>query len=141
MHAKHVLFARLVHSHRVPTHLRNAWGQTPLLMAASQVPVSARRRGHAPPSRPPRAEHARALVCQGSVEAFATAFECSGNTLWEFAQLRCIEFPLLEIDSQLEGHSGQMSVLRTLVRQGRLEHLELLQVESPIPSLTVTSPH
>ena len=92
------VFRHLVEAHGAQMHLRNSWEQTPLAIAATQ----------------------------GSVRVFEAALDCCGETLWEFGAIKCIQLPLLEIETQLEGsNDGKASVLRTLVRNKRYDHLSL----------------
>ena len=92
------VFRHLVEAHGAQMHLRNSWEQTPLAIAATQ----------------------------GSVRVFEAALDCCGETLWEFGAIKCIQLPLLEIETQLEGsNDGKASVLRTLVRN---------KVRPPLPA-------
>jgi hypothetical protein len=105
IHDRPLAFENLVRHHGVQTNLRNGWNQTPLSTAAFQ----------------------------GTCELFQTALECTGRTLWVFGELSCFEFPLLEIDTQLEAQNDELpSILRILVEQKRTDLLRFRQISQLI---------
>lgn len=85
LHGRARMLHRLAEDYQVPMHLRNAWGQTPLLMAA----------------------------CQGTKEVFEAALSSAGRTLWEFGRLKSIEFPLLEYVSSAHAPARAVTAQRT----------------------------
>ena len=101
-------------------NVRNKWGQTPLSMAAQQ----------------------------GSYEMFRATLDAVSLEVWKFGNVRCVKYPLAEIDpllrddvskslnhpdvqkhgERLLGNDGHDSVLELLVRYERLELLTSPQV-------------
>ena len=84
---------------------------------------------------PPAARAAPPLLLSAPSNRYlpTAALGCVGHTLWEFGEVWCFVYPLLEVDTQFEQKNDHLpSVLRTLVEHKRLHHLTVRQIRSLI---------